>query len=44
MNRIITRKERHNVSSKDQSYGEPTIVKLTESEAEPVAVHEGGGG
>jgi hypothetical protein len=32
------------VSSKDQSYGEPTIVKLTESEAEPVAVHEGGGG
>ena len=27
-----------------QSYGEPTIVKPTQSEAEPVAVHEGGGG
>jgi hypothetical protein len=27
-----------------QSYGEPTIVKPTQSEAEPVAVHDEGGG
>ena len=27
-----------------QSYGEPTIVKPTQSEAEPVAMHEEGGG